>query len=169
MKSMVLSLMLLAAAAVSAQPKPDAQIAAMKKLDYMAGKWTGEGWMDMGPNRVTFRGSENIQRKLDGVALLVEGAFVNSDNVPVHTTLAVMSFDPKTQKYRFSTWLATGSSGEHELKLLDKGWQWSLESPYGQIRFTMTLTDKGEWFEIGERSADGTNWKKFFEMTLKKG
>jgi hypothetical protein len=32
----------------------------------------------------------------------------------------------------------------------------------------MRRGSNGEWFEIGERSADGTTWGKFFEMTLKK-
>jgi len=165
--------MLLAAVTITAQPKPDANIAAMKKVDFMVGKWTGEGWMDMGPMRSTFHGTETVQRKLDGVALLVEGAFFgqrpgSNVEVPVHTTLGVISFDPKTEKYRFSTWLATGSSGEHELKTLPNGWQWSIDAPNGTVRFTMTLNDAGDWFEIGERSPDGTNWKKFFEMTLKR-
>lgn len=38
----------------------------------------------------------------------------------------------------------------------------------GTIRYTMDLTDAGEWHEIGERSSDGTKWEKFFEMTLRK-
>jgi hypothetical protein len=149
-------------------PKPEAQIAAMKKLDYMAGVWEGEGWIEMG-SRMTFRGTETVQRKLNGLALLVEGAFVSPQNVPVHTTLAVISYDPKTNKYDFDTWLGTGSSGEHELVLLDNGWQWEIHPPMGGvIRYTMTLTEAGEWLEIGERSKDGTEWKKFFEMKLKK-
>jgi Protein of unknown function (DUF1579) len=175
MKRAFASLLLFAAVPLAAQapPKPEAQLAAMKKLDYMVGKWSGEGWIQMGPQRSTFRGSETIQRKLDGVALLVEGAFFGrmpgSDvEVPTHTTLAVMSYDPKTQKYRFTTWLATGSSGEHELVVREKGWQWETTSPQGTARFTMTLTDAGEWLEVGEFSSDKTNWRKFFEMKLKK-
>lgn len=38
----------------------------------------------------------------------------------------------------------------------------------GTIRYTIVLNDKGEWFEIGERSTDGVAWTKFFEMTLQK-
>lgn len=168
---MRLTVLILAMAAFSAaaqQPKPDAQIAAMKKLDYMVGDWQGEGWIEMGGPRIAFRGGEKIQRKLNGVALLVEGAFFAENGTPVHTTLAVMSYDPKGQKYDFATWLAQGTTGNHELKLIDNGWYWEIQPPgAGTIRFTMTLQD-GQWVEVGERSTDGTTWKKFFEMKLKK-
>lgn len=168
MKKLALVILALAAVSLGAQPRPDAQIAAMKKLDYMAGVWRGEGWVDMGGGKMTFRGSETIQRKLDGVALLVEGAFVDANNKPSHTTLAVMSFDPATQKYKFSTWLATGSSGVHDLTVNPDGWQWEIPTPNATIRFTMKLTEAGEWLETGARSTDGKEWRQFFEMRLKK-
>ena len=173
MKKLGLMVMLLAAVSIAAQPKPDAQVAAMKKLDYMAGNWKGEGWIEMGGPRMTFHGGELVQRKLDGVALLVEGSFFGkrpgSDaEVPVHTTLGVISWDPATQTYMFSTWLATGSSGARELVVNSDGWQWDIPSPRGTVRFIMKLTESGEWHETGAISSDGTNWKQFFEMKLKK-
>jgi hypothetical protein len=168
MKKLGLVFLVLTAVSLAAQPRPDAQIAAMKKLDYMAGTWRGEGWIDFGRGKMTFTGSETIQRKLDGVALLVEGAFVDAAGKPSHTTLAVMSYDPAAKKYRFSTWLATGTSGVHDLTVNDNGWQWELATPYGTMRYVMTLTDAGEWLETGARSTDGKEWKQFFEMKLKK-
>jgi len=157
----------------SGRPKPEAQIAAITRLDYMVGEWSGEGWMDFGGNRVTFRGTERIQKKLDGTVLLVEGHFLAKPpgataEVPVHSTLGVISFDPQAKKYQFASWLATGSSGERELTLDTAGWRWQMESPRGTIRYIMKLTDAGEWFEIGERTSDGSSWHKFFEMTLQK-
>lgn len=143
----------------------------MSKLAYMAGTWTGEGYFDFGGRRATFRGSEVVQSKLGGTALLVEGSFfstINDREVPVHTTLGVISYDPKTAKYQFASWLATGGSGDHELTLTEKGWRWELTSPRGTTRYEMTLTDEGDWLETGERSADGAKWDKFFEMRLKK-
>jgi hypothetical protein len=32
----------------------------------------------------------------------------------------------------------------------------------------MTITDKGEWNEVGEYTLDGKTWTKFFDMTLAK-
>ena len=145
-------------------PTPDAQLAAMAKLDYMAGNWQGEGWMDMGGRRMTFRGGEKIQKKLNGVALLVEGSFFTKPEgapaeIPVHTTLGVMYYDPKTSTYRFSSWLASGGAGSTELTVTDGGWSWMTETG---VKFTMTLTD-GQWMETGEMAG-----KQFFEMRLKK-
>ena len=154
-------------------PKPEAQIAAMKKLEYMAGTWTGTGSMDFGERRSTFRGSEVVTSKLDGTALRVEGAFFakpqgSETEIPVHTTLGVISYDAKAGKYRFATWLASGGSGERELVVRDDGWQWEMTGPHGTVRYTMTLGESGEWTEIGERTSDGTTWKPFFEMKLRK-
>ena len=167
----------IAPATVRAQP-PDsvrqAQASAMAKLDYMAGRWQGEGWIEYGGRRITFRGSETVQRKLGGLALLVEGDFVSRPpgaerDVPVHTTLAVISYVPAERRYRFATWLASGAQGEHELVLTADGWRWELDQPMGRVRYVMRLTPAGEWLETGERSADGAAWTQFFEMRLKKG
>lgn len=162
--------------AAAQPPSPEsaaAQRAAMAKLDYMTGEWVGEGWMDLGTGRSTFRGSERVQSKLGGIALLVEGDFVgkrpgSEEEVPVHTTLGVIYYDPQAQRYRFDTWLATGGAGGRELTVNADGWQWEIKSPRGMIRYVMKLTPAGEWFEVGERSTDGTTWQKFFEMTLRK-
>lgn len=174
---LVVALAAAAAPAAYAQesrpPGPEAQKAAMSRLDAMVGDWKGEGWIDFGRGQDRFRGSETVQQKLGGVALLVEGNFLgqmggSGPEVPVHTTLGVISFDPKTEKYRFTTWLASGTSGEHELRLTADGWTWEIETPRFRMRYVTKLTPD-QWFEIGERSMDeGKTWQKFFEMTLKK-
>ena len=150
-----------------------AQASAMAKLDYMAGRWQGEGWIEYGGRRTTFRGSETVQRKLGGLALLVEGDFVSRPpgaerDVPVHTTLAVISYVPAERRYRFATWLASGAQGEHELVLTADGWRWEIDQPMGRVRYVMRLTPAGEWLETGERSTDGATWSQFFEMRLRK-
>lgn len=178
--ALVLSIALFAiAAAAQEQPRPPMtrpdpaeQIKAMGKLDFLIGNWEGEGWMDFGGTRANFHGTEVVQRKLNGVTLLVEGSFFakreSGEPFPVHTTLGVISFDPQQKNYRFQSWLAQGTSGERELTVLDRGFQWEMRNPRGVVRYTTTISEKGEWVEIGERSADGTNWQKFFEMTLRK-
>lgn len=140
----------------------------MKKLDYMVGEWKGTGWMERPGARETFAGSEIIQSKLNGLALLVEGKFRDKEGKVIHETLAVISYDEKTKNYNFRTYLANGAVGDHELKLIEGGWQWGFMSQQGQVRFTFKLTDKGEWHEIGEFSADGKNWRQFLEMNLQK-
>lgn len=179
MRTSLLAVVLVSVAAATLGQQPrgmptgDAERAAMAKLDYMAGRWEGEGWMDMGGGRNTFRGSETVQKKARGVALLVEGDFTGklgstSEEGPVHTTLGVISYDARAGKYRFASWLATGNSGTHELTLTADGWQWELEVPQMRMRYTAKFTPAGEWIETGERSTDGTTWKQFFQMTLRK-
>ncbi len=144
------------------------QRAEMKKLELWVGKWEGSGWMQQGPEKETFTGTENVQRKLDGLAMLVEGKFTNKENVVIHETLAVVSYNTKSKNYDFSSYLANGTRGEFVLKSTADGFQWDIPFPGGKIRYTTKLT-ADTWFEIGEMSRDdGKTWRKFFEMTLKR-
>ncbi|MEO6393759.1 MAG: hypothetical protein ABIP75_18045 [Pyrinomonadaceae bacterium] len=166
-------LLLLCTAFATAQDfAPEVQRAEMKKMELMIGRWEGAGWIQRGPVRESFHGSETIQRKLDGLAVLVEGKFFG-DVKPgeaekvIHETLAVVSFDPIEKGYKFRTYLATGSSGSFDGKLIEGGWQWGFEFAGGQVRYTIKFTTE-TWFEIGEFSKDGKTWMKNFEMTLKR-
>src|SRR6185436_17625884 len=76
--------------------------AEMKKLEAMVGKWQGSGWSQRGKERETYTGTETVQRKIDGLALLVEGKFVNKENVVVHETLAVLSYNSTSKDYDFN-------------------------------------------------------------------
>lgn len=154
---------------VSAQQQNNAalQRAEVKKLESMVGKWQGSGWIMQGAKRETFTGSETVQRKLDGLALLVEGRFTNPEGQVIHETLAVLSFNAKDSKYDFRTYLATGMSGEHELKLVGDAFEWGFQFPGGMVRYTIK-TANDVWSEIGEFSKDGKSWVKFFEMNLNK-
>ncbi len=145
----------------------------MKKLEYMAGEWYGTGWIEMDGKRMTFAGTERVQKKLEGVALLVEGLFKSKDTSTgvertIHETLAVLSYDERTKTHRFRSWLATGNSGDHEVKVTNEGWQWGLQFPNGSIRYTIKINEKGEWHEIGEISQNGKPSQQFFEMNLKR-
>src|SRR5688500_4902862 len=89
----------------------DAQRADMKKADWRVGRWKGEGWIQAGPHRQEFTGTETVRRKVGGLALLVEGNFrakgVPPDAPPVHETIAVMSYDAAAGHYWFNAWLNT--------------------------------------------------------------
>jgi hypothetical protein len=157
---------------LSAQTSPQqlaTRLAEMQKLDYMVGQWSGTGWIERREGgRLTFAGTETVQRKLNGLALLVEGKFKDNNGAVVHETLAVISYDDKAKTYGFRTYLANGAGGDYVLNLIEGGWQWSIKFPGGHFRYTFKLTDRGEWFEVGEFSQDEKSWRKFFEMTLKK-
>src|SRR5688500_1067507 len=98
-----LILLLPGSQAAAAGPSP-AELAAIKKLNFLVGTWEGEGWSQRGPQRETYKGSETVRSKLQGKALLVEGLFIEPiSKKTVHETLAVITFDEKTSKYRFNT------------------------------------------------------------------
>lgn len=143
----------------------------MKKLEQLVGQWKGSGWSQQGKERVSFVGTETVQRKIDGLALLVEGRFTakmpGGEEKVIHETLAVLSYNPQTKIYDFNTFLASGAVGKHELKIVEDGWEWGFKIPQGVIRYKIKIADN-TWTEIGEIMMNGKDWTKFFEMNLKK-
>lgn len=156
---------------VSAQGQSQTELkkAEMKKLEKMAGQWKGSGWIQQGPKRETFSGTETVQTKLDGLATLVEGNFANSEGKAIHQTLAVLSYDDTKKNYRFATYLANGISNVQDFKIVGDHFEWGFEIPnFGTVRYTIKVDDT-TWFEIGEFSRDGKTWMQNFEMKLTKG
>lgn len=152
--------------AVSAQENNvELQRTEVKKLESMVGQWKGSGWIQQSAKRETFSGTENVQRKLDGLALLVEGKFSNAEGKVIHETLAILAFNAKDSKYNFRTYLVNGMSGEHDFRLVTDGYEWGFQTSAGTIRYTIK-TNNDVWFEVGEFSKDGKTWMKFFEMKL---
>lgn len=144
----------------------EAKKAEMKKLDKMIGQWKGSGWIQQGPKRETFTGTENVQRKVDGLALLIEGKFANPEGKVIHETLAAMSYDTTAKFYKMRAYLASGMSGEYDLKIVGDVYEWGFQTPAGAtIKYTIAVTPD-KWIENGEFSKDGKEWMKFFEMKL---
>ena len=155
------------ALALAQRPDPTASLEQMKKLDFLIGQWAGEGWTEYAPGqRHTFQSTETVENKLGGVALLIEG-FHTSNKVVTHHALALLSYDEQAGRYSFRSQLANGRGGNFEGTLAEEGvFEWGMQTPQGTIRYTITLNDAGQWYEIGEMSQDGETWRQFFEMTL---
>ena len=60
----------------------EAQRAEMKKLDLWVGQWQGSGWIQQGKEKETFNGTETVQRKLDGLALLLSLIHISEPTRP---------------------------------------------------------------------------------------
>ena len=162
----------LALPARAQMPDGSSSRAAMQKLDFMVGRWKGEAWMIRGTERVTTTMTEVVERKLGGVALLVEGLGVvpgPGAEAPrvVHNALAVIAFDLQTQAYVLRSYIASGLWGDFVLTPVEGGVSWSREVPGGRIRNTAKIGN-GVWHEIGEFSRDGTTWIPIMELNLKK-
>jgi hypothetical protein len=170
-KSLWLALLCISPFALLAQGPALGQRADMKKLDWLIGNWKGAGWIQMGPQgRKEFTQTETIQGKLDGLVLLIEGQGKSKENgATVHSALAFVSYDDRAKTFRWRAFTAEGRQTDTEAKVGTNTVEWGLEIPQGgRIRYTIKLTEKGEWFEVGEISQNGQTWNKFFEMTLQR-
>lgn len=149
----------------------------MKPFAEWIGRWQGEGSMQMGPGapkRSTV--DEHIESKLDGTIIVVEGVGKSIDpntkqETVTHHAFGILSYDAGSSQYKFRSYLKDGRSVDAWFNVTgDNQYQWGFDIPNrGKTRYTITLDPaKKTWNEIGEFSADGTAWSKFFEMTLTK-
>jgi hypothetical protein len=144
----------------------------LQKLSALTGKWKGTGTATMGPGRTeTFDQTENIQFRLDGTVLEIEGTGKCGNDV-VFNALGIINYDIVKGEYAMRSYLRDGRWTDAWLKILDDnsfGWGYTLPNNSGQIRYTITLKNDGKvWAEIGEYSSDGSSWYKMFEMNLNK-
>jgi hypothetical protein len=169
MRSTFLALLLGAAFVCSAQqPNVTAQREAMKKLDFLAGKWSGDASVSRGPgDPMKVMQSENIQFKLDGLVLLIEGAARNADGKIVFQALATVSYDDSSSVYRFRSY-NDGRYLETELKVIPQGFSWGFEAGPLKVSNNMRLNEKGEWVEVTESAYGATPPRKSVEMVLKR-
>jgi hypothetical protein len=150
-------------------PEPTAALEAMKKLRFWTGKWSGTATVQMGPQKHSSTIDETIEYKLGGFVLHVQGLGKESGRV-IHDALGIVTWDDAKKQYRFQSWrMPGGVMVDTELKLTgEKSVQWGFSQGPMQLRFTMTINEKGEWYEYGEGSRDGATWQRFHEMTLRR-
>jgi hypothetical protein len=167
-------LTLLAAAPATAQLPEPPSLAPMQGLDFLVGTWEGEGWMEYEPGRrAAFTSKEVVEPRLGGRVLVVEGVHHAPmpgmpEPVAVHHAMGVLSHD-EADGYRFRTWLANGHGGDFAARLEGGALIWGYDDPRrGAVRYTITVSDAGEWVEVGDASRDGEAWHRFFEMRLAK-
>jgi hypothetical protein len=170
-----LALLFLAPVATAQQPAA-ANRDAMKKLDFLAGKWRGDASITQGPKgAMKLTQTEDVQYRLGGVIMHVEGtgrgkqAGMDEEGI-LFNAFAVISYEAKDKKYKIRAYRMEGTSVDAELTLLEKGkgFIWGFKEPTRgvEVKYTMTITSKDEWHEVGEYTLDGKTWTKFIEMTL---
>ena len=98
-------------------PDVEAQRAAMKKLGFLVGEWSGEASVLRGPDQfVELVQTESTQFKLDGLVLVIEGVGrTKADGKLALQALALISFDDETGTYKMRAfndgrWLETRSN-----------------------------------------------------------
>ena len=154
-----------------AQQAPDvaAQRAAMRKLSFLVGTWTGDASAVVGPRGpVKVSQTEEVQAKLDGLILTVEGTGRNPSNGEVvFRAFATISYDDAGRVYRFRSY-NDGRYLDTELTVLDKGFEWGYQAGPANVRFKMQVNDKAEWVEQGEVVMNGNPPRRTFDMTVRR-
>jgi hypothetical protein len=151
-------------------PDLEAQRDAMKKLDYLVGKWVGETCLLRGPDEsVELLQTEEAQYKLDGLILVVEGVGrTKSGGQPLLQAYGIVSFDDEDGTYRLRAF-NDGRFLETQMKLLEdgKGMTWGFA--LGEIRTNSVLriNERGEWTELAEISIGSQAPKRLLELTVR--
>ncbi|MHA6281169.1 hypothetical protein ACXYMT_13390 [Salinimicrobium sp. CAU 1759] len=137
---------------------------AISQLEFIVGDWKGTGWM-MGRDgqKHPFNQTENIKFKLDSTAILIEG-LGKSNEIITHNAMAIVTYDKSEKNYNFRSYLSTGRGGDFKAELIDGKFYWY---PNENMRYIISLNNKGQWYETGEIKRDN-EWVQFFEMTLDK-
>ena len=135
----------------------------MKKLDFLVGQWKGTGWIAFGPGqRRTFNQTETVQLKVDGALALIDGLGKGKvpgkqEDVTVHSAFAVVSYDSKANAFRFRAYRAGGNWIDADAKVGDRKLEYEFhDERAGDIRFTIVINEKGQWFEVGENSGQNS-------------
>jgi hypothetical protein len=147
----------------------------MTAVDFLAGEWDGTGWILMGPQgKATFNQHESIHKAAGGSVVVIEGLGTSTDEATkgrvVHQAFAVVSYDAESKQYRWRAWVAGGGEVAVTPEISGKKLVWGFKDPRSgrDIRFTITVTDAGEWHEIGEMVMGEGKAFQFFEMNLKR-
>jgi hypothetical protein len=128
-------------------PNAAAQRDAMKKLAFLAGHWSGPVSISRGPGEpLKLTQTENVQYKLDGLLLLIEGQSTGPDGNAQFQALATVSYDDAAHAYRFRAY-NDGHYIDTELTVNPDGFAWGFNAGPAKIQNTMHLTTKGEWQE----------------------
>jgi hypothetical protein len=139
---------------------------------FLLGKWQGAGWIEFAPGRrAEFNQFETISAKLGGGAIVMEGVGTRkggeSDGSVTHEAIGILTYDANQKKPLLRAYRSGGQFVDADVTLEPNKltWQFQIQG-LGTTRYTISIDDKGRWFELGELSKDGGEWRKFFETTL---
>ena len=151
-------------------PDLDAQRKAMKKLDFLVGKWTGEARISRGSGETTdLVQTEEASYKLDGLILVIEGTGRTKSGTPVLQALGVISYDDESKTYHMRAF-NDGRFLETDVKLLDEdqGMSWGFTLGEVKTKSVMRINQNGEWTELHEITIGSDPPKKLMEVTVRR-
>ncbi|HKT35257.1 MAG TPA: hypothetical protein VJR03_10535 [Nitrospira sp.] len=153
------------------QPGPasvDAQRAAMHKLAFLAGHWSGPVTIVRGPGETLhLTQTEDVEYKLDGLVLLIEGKSTSPDGKVAFSALATVAYNDASHTYRFRAY-NDGHYLDTELSVPANGFSWGFTAGPAHIVNNMHLTPKGEWDEVSEVTVGSSPPHRSVEMLLQR-
>jgi hypothetical protein len=168
MRTLICVLLLASAGGAQQPPNLTAQREAMKKLEFLVGKWSGEASVVRGPGEpLRLTQTEDVQFKLDGLVLLVEGTGRNADGRTAFRALATISFDDATGTYHFRAY-NDGRYLDTELTVGPGTFAWGFTAGPVKVENAMKLSDKGEWVETSYVTMGTAPPRRTVEMKLHK-
>jgi hypothetical protein len=155
-------------------PDVEAQRAAMRKLSFLVGKWSGEASVLRGPGgppppAVELAQTEEAQYKLDGLVLVIEGTGrTKAGGQVVLQALGLISFDDQAGTYRMRAY-NDGRWLETEVALAEGGHGITWGFALGEIKTSslLRINDKGEWTELGEITIGSQPPRPFMKLTVR--
>ena len=150
------------------QANVDTQRNAMSKLSFLVGRWSGPVTITRGQGEpLHLTQTEDVQYKLDGLVLLIEGKSTSADGKVMFSALATVAYDDAAHAYRFRAY-NDGRYLDTDLSAPDRGFLWSFTAGPAHISNTMHLTEKGEWNEVTEVIYGSNPPHRSVEMLLQK-
>jgi hypothetical protein len=139
----------------------------MRKLAFLSGHWSGPATISRGPgDTLHATQTEDVEYKLDGLVLLIQGKSTAADGKVVFSALATVAYDDAAHAYRFRAYY-DGHYLDTDLAVLDKGFSWSFSAGPAHVVNTMHLTANGEWSETTDVTVGSNPPQRSVEMLLK--
>jgi hypothetical protein len=152
-------------------PNLEAQRTAMKKLDFLVGKWSGEARLARGARETTeLVQTEEAGYKLDRLILVIEGiGREKSGGALALQAFGIISYDDETQTYRMCAF-NDGRFLQTEIKLLEggKGMTWGFTLGEIQTKSVLRINERGEWTELHEITIGSQPPKKLMEVAVRR-
>ncbi|MBZ5696318.1 MAG: hypothetical protein LAN36_13265 [Acidobacteriia bacterium] len=149
-------------------PDTESQRAAMKKLAFLVGKWSGEARVLRPSGEMELVQTEEAAYKLDGLLLTIEGIGRNkADGKLILQALGIVSYDDEAGAYHMRAF-NDGRWLETELKLADNDKRIAWGFALGEIRTASVLRidEKGDWTELHEITLGSQPPRKFMELRV---
>jgi hypothetical protein len=150
-------------------PNLDAQRAALKKLDFLVGKWSGEARVLRGPGEpLELNQTEEVQYKLDGLILVIEGiGKTKADGRIALQAFAIISYEDESETHRMRAF-NDGRFLETEVKLSEsgKGITWGFALGDIKTSSTLRINEREEWTELAEITIGSQPPRKLIELRV---